>query len=63
MAAAALLGLPEAPFTDVVIENYTVSYDPDAVADVPLMALGVPAVRHGGVIAEFTDVSGGIETC
>jgi polygalacturonase len=60
LAAAALLGLPEAPITDITLSNFAVTYDPDAQSDVPLMAVGVPAVRHGGVIAEFATVSGDI---
>ena len=60
LAAAALLGLPEAPIADVFLSNFNVTYDPGAKRDVPLMALGVPAVRHGGVISEFADVTGQI---
>jgi len=58
LAAAAVLGLPEAPVSSLTFENFTVSYDPSAQADVPLMALGVAPVRHGGIVAEFCDVSG-----
>ncbi len=60
VAAAALLGLPEAPIRNVRLSNFAVSFDPDARAEVPLMALGVAPVRHGGVIAEFAKVSGDI---
>ena len=60
VAAAALLGLPEAPIRNVRLKNFAVSFDPDARAEVPLMALGVAPVRHGGVIAEFAEVSGDI---
>lgn len=59
-AAAAFLGLPEAPILSVRIENFRVSYDPAAVPEVPLMACRVSAVRHAGVISEFAEVSGDI---
>ena len=62
LAAVALLGLPEAPITEVSIQNFAVSYDPDASADVPLMTCGMDPVRHAGVIAEFAHVSGDIMT-
>lgn len=58
LAAAAVLGLPEAPVSALSFENFTVLYDPGAQADVPLMALGVAPVRHGGIVAEFCDVTG-----
>ena len=60
LAAAALLGLPEAPITEVHLSAFSVTYDPDAQSDVPLMALGVPTMRHAGVVAEFAKVSGHI---
>lgn len=60
LAAVALLGLPEAPITDVSIQNFVVSYDADAIADVPLMTCGMNPVRHAGVIADFAEVSGAI---
>ncbi len=60
LAAVALLGLPEAPFSQIRIDNMQVSFDPDALSGVPLMACDVPACRHEGVLADFADVSGGI---
>lgn len=60
LAAAAILGLPEAPFSDITLSDFHVTYDPTAESDVPLMALGVPKVRHGGVLAEFATLSGDI---
>ncbi len=60
VAAAALLGLPEAPISNVTFTNFNVTYDPDGQGDVPLMALGVPPVRHGAVLSEFASVTGGI---
>jgi len=60
LAAVALLGLPEAPFTAIRIDGMRVSFDPDARADVPLMACHVPACRHEGVLAQFAEVVGGI---
>lgn len=62
LAAVAVLGLPEAPITRVSIRNFAVSYDPDAIADVPLMTCGMDPVRHAGVIAEFAEISGDITT-
>ncbi|NDR55723.1 polygalacturonase PglA [Aliiruegeria sabulilitoris] len=62
LAAAAVLGLPEAPIEAVRLQDFRVSYRPDAIADVPLMALGVEAVRHGGLLAENAEVSGTV-TC
>jgi polygalacturonase len=61
-AAAAILGLPEAPVKNVTINDFRVSYAPDAKPSVPLMALRVPAVRHAGVISKFAEVKGEIET-
>lgn len=60
LAAAAILGLPESPVTGVQLFNVQLSYDPAAQADVPLMALGVAPVRHGGILSEFADVAGTI---
>ena len=62
LAAAAILGLPEAPICNIILSDFQVTYDPNAREDVPLMALGVSPVRHGGVIAEFASVSGEIIT-
>lgn len=61
LAAVAALGLPEAPIENVKIDTFRVSYAADAQAEVPLMALGVPAVRHERVFAEFADVTGTID--
>ncbi|MGE6742685.1 glycoside hydrolase family 28 protein [Allorhizobium pseudoryzae] len=52
VAAAAFYGLPEAPITGIIIENYRVSFDPDAPPDVPDMACGFEPMRHAGIIAE-----------
>lgn len=60
LAAIALLGLPEAPVKNVRIEKMRVSFDPDAVTDVPLMASRVSPCRHETVLCEFAEVSGGI---
>lgn len=57
-AAAALLGLPEAPAEGIRLDGFHVDYAPDATPEVPLMALGVAPVRFGGVIAEFAAVEG-----
>jgi polygalacturonase len=56
VAAGAFFGLPEAPITGIRLENYHVTYDPLAVADVPVMACNIEPVRHGGIIAEYAEV-------
>ncbi|MET3599615.1 polygalacturonase PglA [Martelella mangrovi] len=56
-SAAAFYGLPEMPIENVTIEDYTVSYAPDAQAQPPVMACGIDPVRHGGVIAENASVT------
>jgi polygalacturonase len=62
VAAAAFYGLPEAPITEITIENYRVSFDPDAEPDVPDMACGFEPMRHAGIVAENASFSrrGGI---
>ena len=57
-AAAALLGLPEAPITGISVEGFWVSYDPDATPGVPLMASNVSPERHAGIITEFARLDG-----
>lgn len=59
-AAAAFLGLPEAHITGVTLENFRVSYDPEAIPGVPLMACNVLPVRHAGVFREFAEVVGDV---
>ncbi|MBB4120877.1 glycoside hydrolase family 88 protein [Martelella radicis] len=56
-AAAAFYGLPEMPIENVTIEDYTVSYAPDAEAQPPVMACNIDPVRHGGIIAENAAVT------
>lgn len=47
-SAGYLLGLPERPIEDVRIENYHVSFDPDAKPGEPDMAAGIePVAREG----------------
>ena len=57
-----MLGLSEAPVTGLVIEDVSVTYDPQAQAGVPEMAEGLPALRHGGIVTENTSnpIIGGI---
>lgn len=52
IAAAAFYGLPEAPIRDITIENYHVTYDPQAKPDVPDMACQFEPLLHGAIIAE-----------
>ncbi len=58
---AAVLGLPEAPISGVTIRDVSVSFDPNAPLDSPLMALNVPQMRHAGIWSEFASVDGDIE--
>lgn len=51
-ALAYVLGLAEAPIEGLTIADVSVSYAPEAVADMADMALGLPALRHGGIITE-----------
>lgn len=52
VAAAAFYGLPEAPVRGISIENYRVTFDPNAKPDVPDMACGFEPMRHAGIIAQ-----------
>ncbi|SFB01107.1 Polygalacturonase [Poseidonocella pacifica] len=60
LAGAALLGLPEAPIEGVRLSECSLTFAPDARPDVPLMALGVPPVRHARITAQFAQVTGTI---
>jgi len=51
-AAAVFYGLPEAAIRDITFENYSVSFAPEAEAEVPEMACRLPPLRHAGIIAE-----------
>ncbi|MDN3720901.1 hypothetical protein QW131_21020 [Roseibium salinum] len=57
LAAVALLGLPEAPLSNIRIDNMQVAFDPDAQPDVPLMASHVPACRHEGIFRPISRTS------
>lgn len=56
LAFAAVLGLSERPIEGVSIENVVVSFDPDAVAEAPLMADNIPELRHVGIWSKFAEV-------
>jgi polygalacturonase len=57
-AACVLLGLPEEPIRDVLIDGLRVeSLDPEATAAEPLMAGGIRPMRHEGVVAEHAEVT------
>lgn len=49
-----VLGLAEAPVTGLTVSDVAVSFAPEAVADVPDMALGLPAMRHAETRFENT---------
>ena len=53
-AAAVFYGLPEAAIHDIAFEGYSVSFAPDAEAEVPEMACLLPPLRHAGIVAENT---------
>lgn len=55
-AAAALLGLPEAPLKNIQLNNFTVSYDEDAIKGDPLMASHIAPVRHAGILCQFSEL-------
>ncbi|WP_138467190.1 glycoside hydrolase family 28 protein [Poseidonocella sp. HB161398] len=61
LAVVALLGLPERPIRGIVLERVRASFDPEAVAEVPLMALGQAPARHETIRADFAEVTGEIE--
>ena len=56
VALGAFLGLPEAPMTGIRLSGVRADYDPRAVAAPPLMACGVPAMRHAGIFTENAEV-------
>jgi polygalacturonase len=60
LAGAAVLGLPEAPLRRIQFRDVQVSFAPEAQPDAPLMALGVPAIRHRPLWAEHAEIIGDI---
>ena len=50
-----------AAFADLAELDNAAAFAPDAVADVPLIALGVPVVRHAGITAAYAEVSAGVQ--
>ncbi len=61
LAGAAILGLPEIPVRGLTLRRFAVSFRADAEADVPLMAVGVPAMRHEPLFAEHAEIDGRVE--
>ncbi|PRY77697.1 polygalacturonase [Yoonia maritima] len=57
-AAAALIGLPEAPIIGISVDGFWVSYDPNATPGVPVMASNVGPELHAGIITEFARLGG-----
>lgn len=55
-AAAAFLGLPEAPITGIRLSGISVSYDGTASPGDTLMASHLPRFRHGGILHRFAAV-------
>lgn len=60
LAAVALLGLPEAPLSNIQLHQISVTFAPSASAGVPLMALNVPECKHEQILADYSDFTGGI---
>ena len=54
-AIAYVLGLAEAPLTGLLIEDVAATYAAEAVAEPPAMALGVPPLRHAGIVTHNVD--------
>ncbi|MBP7003382.1 glycoside hydrolase family 28 protein [Amaricoccus sp.] len=57
LAAGVFLGLPEAPITGLTLGGIAASFDPEAVAAVPVMACCVPPMRHAGLCAEYAEIT------
>lgn len=57
VAVGAFSGLPERPIRRVCLQRLTVTYDPEAEADAPLMADHIKTVRHGGILFENTELT------
>ncbi len=57
VAVGAFAGLPEQPIRGISIQRITVTYAPDAEADVPLMADRIKSVRHGGILYDNTELT------
>lgn len=55
LAGAAILGLPESPVTGISIENMSVSFDPAAKPEVPLMADKMEPVRHQLLTKDYAE--------
>ena len=57
VAVGAFSGLPEQPIRRISMKGLTVTYDPEAEADAPLMADHIKPVRHGGILFENTELA------
>jgi polygalacturonase len=60
-AGVAALGLPEAPVRGLRLDRVAVSFHAGAGMGVPLMAEGVPAMRHVPLFAEHVEIDGQVE--
>ncbi|MFD1696152.1 glycoside hydrolase family 28 protein [Roseibium aestuarii] len=56
LAGIAALGLPEAPVTGIVVRAMTIGFDPQAMAEIPLMADQVPELRHRLLYCDFAEI-------
>jgi polygalacturonase len=55
-AAAAFLGLPEAPLTGIRFSDIGISYDAAATPGETLMACRLPMALHGGILHRFAEI-------
>jgi len=61
LVGAAVLGLPEAHVTGVILRRFSVGFREDATPDIPLMAEGVPAMLHIPLFSECAEIAGDID--
>ena len=57
VAAVAIFGLPESPVRDVALSGLTATPDDSLTGDLPDMALGLPVLRHAGVVADNAELT------
>ncbi len=61
LVGAAVLGLPEAHVTGVILRRFSVGFREDAKPDIPLMAEGVQAMLHIPLFSECAEIVGDID--
>lgn len=58
--AIAALGLPEAPITNITIDQFDVQFADNTHPEVPLMALHVPAMHKQEIFSEYAHIKGAV---